>query len=292
MDINKLITFTILADNGSYTETAGELFLTQSTVSKHILALEKELDTILFNRTNRKVTLTASGELLLPHAQQVVGDYRQMLTALREFKAHKALELRVGTIPTLSRYDGFVLLSKFHALHPEIALHLQEYEATPLLSALRGGEADVIFMRAFPDESLELEVAACEQDTSVVVLPAAHRLAKQDVITLNDVREEQILMLGSSSRLYDPIMKRFAAHNIKPKIAYQGKRIDMMMDMMVSGMGIAVMMQKSVNLDDYPSLVIRRMDEPINSKVCFARRPGVGNPATELFWRFLQEQSH
>ncbi|WP_125570404.1 LysR family transcriptional regulator [Lacticaseibacillus songhuajiangensis] len=290
MDINKLITFTTLAATGSYTETAGDLFLTQSTVSKHILALEKELDTILFNRSNRQVTLTPAGELLLPHAQQLVGDYRQMLTAVREFKEHKALELNVGTIPTLSHYEGFVLLSKFHALHPEIALHIQEYEAKPLLTALRAGSADVIFLRAFPDENLDLESTASESDSSVIVLPKTHPLAAKEVLTLQNIKDEQLLVLGNSSRLFEPIMRRFTAAGIKPQLAYQGKRIDMIMDMMVSGMGIAIMMQKSVNLDDYPSLVVRQMAQPIMSKVCFARRSSVGNPAMELFWRFLQDQ--
>ena len=290
MDINKLITFTSLAANESYTETAGELFLTQSTVSKHILALEKELDIRLFDRSKRKVVLTPAGELLLPHAQQIVGDYRHMLKGVQEFKEHQALELNVGTIPTLSHYQGFTLLSKFHAHHPEIALHIQEYESEPLLSALRAGSAEVIFLRAFPDEELHLETAAAETDSAVVVLPATHPLAAKETISLKDMEHEQLLLLGNSSRLFAPIMRRFAANGIKPQLAYQGRRIDMMMDMMVGGMGIAIMMQKSVNLDEYPSLVVRQMAQAITSKVCFARQSGVGNPATELFWRFLLEQ--
>jgi DNA-binding transcriptional LysR family regulator len=145
-------------------------------------------------------------------------------------------------------------------------------------------------LRAFPDEELHLETAAAETDSAVVVLPATHPLAAKETISLKDMEHEQLLLLGKSSRLFAPIMRRFAANGIKPQLAYQGRRIDMMMDMVVGGMGIAIMMQKSVNLDEYPSLVVRQMAQAITSKVCFARQSGVGNPATELFWRFLLEQ--
>ncbi|WP_054736471.1 helix-turn-helix domain-containing protein [Secundilactobacillus similis] len=58
MDVTKLNTFVDLAETLNYTQTAARLFTTQATVSKQILALEKELDTTLVDRSHRQIELT------------------------------------------------------------------------------------------------------------------------------------------------------------------------------------------------------------------------------------------
>ena len=61
MDIHKFEVFLDLAKTLSYTETAERLFTTQGNISKQILALEKELDTKLFERSHRTIKLTEAG---------------------------------------------------------------------------------------------------------------------------------------------------------------------------------------------------------------------------------------
>ena len=72
MDIESIKTFTVLAHNRSFTRTADQLFVAQSTVTNRINELEKELGFLLFKRTNRSVDLTPEGERFKIYAEKVI----------------------------------------------------------------------------------------------------------------------------------------------------------------------------------------------------------------------------
>ena len=74
MDINALNAFVEVARHQSFSLAAETLFLTQPAISKRITALETELGTALFNRINRKVTLTEAGRALLPRVEALRND--------------------------------------------------------------------------------------------------------------------------------------------------------------------------------------------------------------------------
>jgi LysR family transcriptional activator of glutamate synthase operon len=75
MNIERFKYFLDLATTLNFTETAEINFTTQGNISKQIIAFEKDLDTILFNRKHRKISLTAAGNALLPHAEKILLDY-------------------------------------------------------------------------------------------------------------------------------------------------------------------------------------------------------------------------
>jgi DNA-binding transcriptional LysR family regulator len=74
LDSRKLLAFATLARCGSFTQTARELFLTQSAVSHAIKSLEDDLQCRLFERLGRKATLTQSGAHLLAYATRILED--------------------------------------------------------------------------------------------------------------------------------------------------------------------------------------------------------------------------
>jgi LysR family transcriptional regulator, low CO2-responsive transcriptional regulator len=84
LDSRKLLAFVTLARCGSFTQTARELFLTQSAVSHAIKSLEQELECRLFDRLGRQAQLTAAGRHLLEHADRILGE---MQLAREDLKA-------------------------------------------------------------------------------------------------------------------------------------------------------------------------------------------------------------
>ena len=87
IDSRKLLAFVTLARCGSFTQTARELFLTQSAVSHAIRALENELETRLFDRLGRRVRLTTSGEQLLEYATKILTEMQNARAQLAGLKA-------------------------------------------------------------------------------------------------------------------------------------------------------------------------------------------------------------
>ena len=75
MEISKLNTFLTVVRSGSFHSAADELYLSSSTVSKHIAAIESELSVVLLKRTLKGVELTGDGKRLFPYIQKIIRNY-------------------------------------------------------------------------------------------------------------------------------------------------------------------------------------------------------------------------
>jgi len=83
MDFNRFYSFIKVAERGSITKAAGDLFLTQQAVSKQMLLLEEELNLTLFNRSNNAVVLTRDGETLLGNVSPLFDNIQESISQLR-----------------------------------------------------------------------------------------------------------------------------------------------------------------------------------------------------------------
>lgn len=99
MDINYFKEFSVLAETRNYWEAAERLFVNQSTLSKHIKAMEKELGVLLFSRTTRKVELTEFGKALLPYAQSIMHTQFEYSALLLQKKTAEKVCCRLAVFP-------------------------------------------------------------------------------------------------------------------------------------------------------------------------------------------------
>jgi DNA-binding transcriptional LysR family regulator len=125
IDFRHLETFSRVADLKSFSKAADDLFLTQPTVSGHILSLEQSLSLRLFDRNGREVRLTKAGEVFLRYASRMLSIRRDLLNALSEFSHGIRGELSIGasTIPgeyLLPRWMG-----EFKKRYPLFTLSLK-----------------------------------------------------------------------------------------------------------------------------------------------------------------------
>lgn len=100
MDISRFGEFVILAQSRTFLDAADLLFMSQSTLSKHIMSMERELGCMLIDRTQRHVTLTPQGETLLVYAQKIATLQHRYLAALRSDQTAPTEHITVGSIPS------------------------------------------------------------------------------------------------------------------------------------------------------------------------------------------------
>ena len=105
--------FITIIDTGSYMETALELNIAQSSVSKQIQALERELGVQLFNRRRRHVKLTEEGKQLLPQARHILGEIHHLKYMAKKLQPGYKYRITVLTLPIMSCYSVFVSDSTF-----------------------------------------------------------------------------------------------------------------------------------------------------------------------------------
>lgn len=85
LDFRQIETFLYVSKTKNFTKAAEELYITQPTVSNHIATLEKELDTALFIRSRKNVSLTKSGEIFLKYALDLFSIYKNMTSDIKNF---------------------------------------------------------------------------------------------------------------------------------------------------------------------------------------------------------------
>lgn len=136
-DLHALRVFLAVAETGSMTAAAGSLGLTQSAVSQVIRQLEECMGTVLVDRSQRPVALTATGRVLQRHAQAIIHDAEALEIAVRHAGSTKVQELSIGVVDSFASTVGPTLIKtllKTTATHLSFRSGLAYDQAEGLLS--------------------------------------------------------------------------------------------------------------------------------------------------------------
>jgi DNA-binding transcriptional LysR family regulator len=120
--LQSLLIFIRIIENTSFSATAREMHLTQSSISKHLDALESQLKTKLITRTTRQLHLTEEGEKFYRQAKSILEQYDYAIGEVKNSKANPSGTIRLATSVFFGRRYVTPLLAKFLNLYPEISL--------------------------------------------------------------------------------------------------------------------------------------------------------------------------
>ena len=124
MDRRQLEVFLAVARAGSFTRASAELHLVQSAVSATVASLESDLGERLFDRTTRRVRLTAAGQALLPRATAILDAFQAARDAVDAVRGGLSGSVRIGYMTNVTLFDIPRLLGRFNADHPAVTMHL------------------------------------------------------------------------------------------------------------------------------------------------------------------------
>lgn len=289
MDTRKLATFIDLAQTCNYSRTAENIFSTQATVSKYIMALEKDWGVTLFTRDHRTVTLTKVGAAILPDVKTLIQAEQRLLQTIDQQINQTDPTLVIKGIPTISRYQAFQLIFQFNQQHPEINLKFSEAETNQLMASLDDGRADIVFTRLFEKPRAEYTVLGEERDYFVALMARDNPLAQQTALTVQDLAHEPFLLLDGATNVLAPVMQTLEQAGVAPQIVYEGRRVDLILEMLNQKMGVSIMMNHSFDLAGYENVVAVPIHPKQYSQLAFIKRQANQSDSVRLFWQFIQE---
>lgn len=147
--------FNEAASTLSFSLAAKNLFMTQSAVSQAINSLEKELDTTLFIRQAKSVTLTKEGLILHQHINSALELITDAENQLLNFKELKEGELIIGASDTISQYYLTPYLVLFHKQYPNVKIKVLNRTSLEMIELMKSGQIDLGFLNMpISDESL------------------------------------------------------------------------------------------------------------------------------------------
>jgi LysR family transcriptional activator of glutamate synthase operon len=288
MEMDYLCEFVTIAKLGSFSLAAEELFLSQSSLSKHIIALEKELNVQLFNRTSRNVALSEAGAHILPYANRVFEMRRRITRIATEQINREKRVINIGSIPVMAEYDITGAIARFHKEYPEINLSVSEREQHECLNVLESGGCEFAFLRKLREESPILEYTTFYKDHLVAVLPRSHRLSAQKALHLQQLENEDFLFLGKGSVLYNLCFDLCSGSGFTPKVKHVSQRPENIIDFVSLGMGIALLMKRHVDYFKNASVKCIDITPIVESAICLTRIKGHKlSPAASVFWDYI-----
>ncbi len=275
--LKQLRYFAAAAEEGSVTAAAKAIRVSQPSISEAIAHLEEAFDLQLFVRHHaRGLALTPAGQRLLVEARSLLahaGDLSQSVGGLADKLAG---DLEVGCFITFAPMLMPALLGAFAARFPDIRVRLHEDHTAALLDGLRGGRFDLALtydLNLGPDIAFE----PLAEVPFHVVLPARHRLARRATVSLKDLADEPLVLLGyPQSRDY--FLSIFYGLGLRPRVAHETPSFEMVRGLVANGHGYAVMHSRPLSEQalDGMRLVYRPVTEKIRpTRLGIARRRDV-----------------
>jgi DNA-binding transcriptional LysR family regulator len=188
VDLRKLRYFVAVAELLHFGRAAEALHIAQPVLSRQIRALEDELKTQLFVRDKRATELTPAG-------QQLLADAGPLLASADALRRRVTRAARGPGSFTVAFMPGLIVTDAIRALtarHPQVTVNVLRTSWHDQTDVLHDGQADVSYIR-LPVDQAGLHVQPLLAESRVAALPAGHRLAGKDTVTIADLADEHLL---------------------------------------------------------------------------------------------------
>jgi DNA-binding transcriptional LysR family regulator len=216
MEVRQLEYFVAVAEDLHFGRAADRLHIGQPAVSQQIARLERELGAQLFDRTTRRVQLTAAGRRLLPEAQATLTALARLRATVVEPVDELTGTLRVGTSEGLGdRLDQ--VLDSIANRAPRLQVRLVSLPSARRLDALRRGELDAAFLRPAP-QAADLSTLPVWTETLVAALPATHPAAARSLLKPADLADVPLRMSPREANpgLHDMLERHLQSMEVEP----------------------------------------------------------------------------
>ncbi len=269
MELKQIQYFLAVAESGSFSAAAETLFISQSSVSKQISALETELNVRLFDRSRRKIELTEAGKVFYDYAVNFDSTHTALLADLSEFKITRPA-LSIAAIPVIAQYGIARYIAQFRSQYPKIALTLEEKEASTIFPALRNHEYTLAFVRDNFLDTSQFSSLECLQDKLLVVVSSQHRLASRKSLSLAELSEENFITFNRGTIVHEITMSACRQAGFEPRVFYATLRGASIIGLVASNSGVALMMEKVLKYYGRSDVVPIPLETPVESNIVVA----------------------
>lgn len=269
--------FTALVDHGHFGRAASACFVSQSAFSNAIKELETLLGTQLVDRTNRSVTITATGQHVATQARLCLQDVKSLVEIAAGSRRPLTGELRLGVIPTIAPFLLPRALPKLRRQFPELELYLIEDQTQRIYDRLIEGELDLLLL-ALPWDMRGVEVAplfkdafclACRDDTQRVD-PENYRFSRLD--------EDSVLLLEDGHCLRDHALAACKIRDTRTLRRFGASSLLTLVEMVDADLGITFLpeMARGTSLLRNTRVALHALDEKSFRTIGLAWRKGSG----------------
>jgi DNA-binding transcriptional LysR family regulator len=223
LEVRRLRIFAAVAERGSFTAAAEELFMTHSAVSQQMALLERQLGMQLMVRGPRGVELTEPGRVLAERATVLLGSVAALEREMRDLKARHSY-VRLGAFPTAGADLIPKVVSAYQKRYPDTRIVLRSAHAADMAGCLRDGSIHLglVWDYDFAPRNLPADVdwIHLADDPLCVLFPTDHPLAGEPAVDLAELAGEEWVVRGHQPPYDDAFVLMCRMAGFEPAIAF------------------------------------------------------------------------
>lgn len=242
MDIDQIKCFLAVSEKLHFGRAAQSLDMLPASLGRQIRLLEDRLDTRLFLRTTRSVSLTEAGSGILEEARALVAQAEKFERTVRDVRKSETPVLKVGAIDSAAAGLMPQLLKLLRQEQPDLDIQIFEQKTIHLLPKLLSGSLDIAFCRPPDVRDKRLNFRTLFFETAVVALPDKHLLAGKGSIEIADLADEPLIVPDRRSRphSHDLTIKLFVDVGLTARIAQVAEEKQTIVNLVAAGAGLAI----------------------------------------------------
>lgn len=243
LSLRSLLIFRTVAETGSFTKAAQELYITQSAVSHTIRELEEVTGMVLFDRLSRRIELTANGRMLLHESAGLLAASEQLEKRIADPQAQAPIQI-VSSI-TIACFWLPDILGKLEKLLPGVKICVNVVSAAEALLILQKGGAELAFVEGARPQPPFSSRCFAEYSLKIVCRPGYWDTKK--TMALNDFCREKLLLREPQSAIRNTLDSQLFLRGYTVSPTWQSVNSTALLEAARAGLGIAVLPEDLVN---------------------------------------------
>jgi DNA-binding transcriptional LysR family regulator len=246
---NQLRTFLKVARRLSFSRAAEELHLTQPAVSAHIRKLERAIGGPLFEQIGRRVSLTATGQVVYRYAEHMMALEDELRAEIADVQDICQGALAIGTSTTVGISALPDLLRRYRQANPLVRLQVRIGNFSEVVHGLLDGALDVGLMpKEIVDPSLDdrLESVPVIEDELVLVVAPGHRWTEASTVEPDELAGEPFVLPGAGSRLRRQVEDFLSPYGVTPDVVAESNSLIAIARVVETGIGVSLISRLAV----------------------------------------------
>lgn len=241
MDIAALKAFVAVAETGSFSAAAARLFLSQPAISKRIAALERELQTPLFDRIGHRITLTEAGNTLLLKARHIMDEIEESRRLVANLSGLINGPLQLATSHHIGLHRLPPVLREYSRRYPGVELHIRFMDSEAACTAVAGGSLELAVVTLPETETPPLIQLPVWDDPMHIAAGAEHPLAKARPDTLAPLADYPVILPEADTFTRQIIERKFRTENLQLRVGLETNYLETIRMMVSIGLGWSVL---------------------------------------------------
>jgi len=274
MELRQLEYFVAVAEEANFTRAAERVHISQSGVSAQIRQLEHDVGATLIDRSGRTATLTTAGKAALEHARAALASVNAVRQAVDEVNGLVRGRLVVGMVTACTMTPLFDALAAFHRSHAGVEITLVEDSSDRLIDSVRTGATDLALIGSAGAPPPGLDALPIISEPLVAAVPVGHPLAKRRRASLAEISGYPIVCLPEGTGIRAVFDQACDAHGIRPDIALQASAPDVVADLAIRGLGVAILSRSMTDKHEgrLAAIAIEDIETPAVLALIWTRR--------------------